>query len=96
VLGATDDQIIADYVKSDSWHHMALAGIENDSRIATLDRAKFERAPAEAMRHALRVRALCFRGARCGACPALAGRVARPWWLPVPRPTANCAADCLA
>lgn len=31
---------------------MALAGIENDSRVATLDRAKFERAPAEAMRHA--------------------------------------------
>jgi hypothetical protein len=56
LLGATDDQIVADYVKSDSWHHMALAGIENDSRIATLDRAKFERAPAEAMRHALQVR----------------------------------------
>ncbi|GBF91640.1 hypothetical protein Rsub_03944 [Raphidocelis subcapitata] len=54
VLGATEDQIVADYARSDAWHHVALAGIENDSRVAALDRAKFERAPAAAMRHALR------------------------------------------
>lgn len=54
ILGATEDQIVADYVKSDAWHHVALAGIEDDSRVAKLDRAKFERAPEEAMRHALR------------------------------------------
>ncbi|KAI8463692.1 MAG: protein-tyrosine phosphatase-like protein [Monoraphidium minutum] len=53
VLGASEEQIVADYVKSDAWHHVALAGIENDSRVAALDRAKFERAPAAAMRHAL-------------------------------------------
>lgn len=53
ILGATEDQIVADYIKSDEWHHVALAGIEDDSRVAKLDRAKFERAPAEAMRHAL-------------------------------------------
>jgi hypothetical protein len=32
---------------------VALAGIENDSRVAKLDRAKFERAPREAIVHAL-------------------------------------------
>jgi protein-tyrosine phosphatase len=53
ILGVPEDRIIADYVKSDEWHHVALAGIENDSRAAALDRAKFERAPAEAIRHAL-------------------------------------------
>lgn len=33
VLGASPDQIVADYHRSDEWHHVALAGIENDSRV---------------------------------------------------------------
>lgn len=33
LLGASDDAIVADYARSDAWHHVALAGIENDSRV---------------------------------------------------------------
>lgn len=33
---------------------VALAGIENDSRVVGLDRAKFERAPREAMLHGMK------------------------------------------
>lgn len=35
ILGATEEQIVADYIRSDEWHHVALAGIENDSRVVS-------------------------------------------------------------
>jgi hypothetical protein len=40
--------------RSDEFHQVALAGLEGDPRVTGLDRSKFERAPREAMEHALR------------------------------------------
>lgn len=53
VLGASDEEILSDYVISDKYHMVALAGIEQDPQASGLDRSKFERAPREAMEHAL-------------------------------------------
>uniref|UniRef100_A0A7S3VR57 Tyrosine specific protein phosphatases domain-containing protein n=1 Tax=Dunaliella tertiolecta TaxID=3047 RepID=A0A7S3VR57_DUNTE len=51
--GATDLQIVDDYARSDAFHAVALAGIENKPELAGLDRAAFERAPAGAMRETI-------------------------------------------
>lgn len=52
-LGASEEQILQDYVISDKYHMVALAGLEENPRVTGLDRTKFERAPREAMHHAL-------------------------------------------
>ncbi|KAF5833059.1 protein-tyrosine phosphatase-like protein [Dunaliella salina] len=51
--GATDLQVVEDYARSDAYHAVALAGIENKPELAGLDRAAFERAPAGAMRETI-------------------------------------------
>ncbi|KAG2499238.1 hypothetical protein HYH03_002817 [Edaphochlamys debaryana] len=53
VAGASEEQIVADYTRSDAFHRVALAGLEKREELAGLDRAKFERAPPEAMRATL-------------------------------------------
>lgn len=53
-VGASYDALIADYVRSDQYHMVALAGLEKHPDLKNLDRSKFERAPAEAMQHALK------------------------------------------
>lgn len=47
--GATTQQIIDDYIKSDRFHKVALAGIEDSEELRGLDKGVFERAPPEAM-----------------------------------------------
>lgn len=53
VLEASEEEILQDYVISDKYHMVALAGLEENSQVTGLDRSKFERAPREAMHHAL-------------------------------------------
>eukprot|EP00775_Hariotina_reticulata_P010394 gene10394-10552_t len=53
ILGCSEEQILQDYVRSDEFHMVALAGLEENPKVTGLDRAKFERAPREAMHHAL-------------------------------------------
>jgi protein tyrosine/serine phosphatase len=53
ILGASEEDILQDYVISDRYHMVALAGLEENPKVTGLDRAKFERAPREAMHHAL-------------------------------------------
>jgi protein tyrosine/serine phosphatase len=53
LLGATPDAVLDDYVRSDAYHMVALAGLENDPNVTGLNRAVFERAPRAAMAHAL-------------------------------------------
>ncbi|GAX79749.1 hypothetical protein CEUSTIGMA_g7190.t1 [Chlamydomonas eustigma] len=53
VAGCSDEEIVADYIKSDSFRKVALAGIENKKELRGLDFSKFEGAPAEAMEEAL-------------------------------------------
>lgn len=55
VLGASEAQVLADYVKSDAYHQVALAGLEDNPKVTGLDRQKFERAPREAMHSALQL-----------------------------------------
>ncbi|KAF8073065.1 NUDT1 [Scenedesmus sp. PABB004] len=55
VLGASEEQVLADYVLSDRWHMVALAGLEDNPKVSGLDRAAFERAPREAMHAALQM-----------------------------------------
>lgn len=47
--GATRDQILDDYIKSDEHHKVGLAGMENSAAELGLDLSVFERAPREAM-----------------------------------------------
>jgi protein tyrosine/serine phosphatase len=54
VLGASEEAILQDYVISDQFHMVALAGLEENPKVTGLDREKFERAPREAMHAALR------------------------------------------
>ena len=51
--GCSDDQILEDYIRSDSHKKVALAGIENKPELRGLDVTKFEGAPIEAMQEAL-------------------------------------------
>ncbi|PNG99408.1 Tyrosine-protein phosphatase, partial [Tetrabaena socialis] len=44
VAGASEEQIVADYTRSDAYHRVALAGLERREELAGLDRAAFERA----------------------------------------------------
>ncbi|KAF6253028.1 protein-tyrosine phosphatase-like protein [Scenedesmus sp. NREL 46B-D3] len=53
VLGASEEAILQDYVISDKFHIVALAGLEQNPKVTGLDRTKFERAPREAMHTAL-------------------------------------------
>jgi protein tyrosine/serine phosphatase len=48
--GLSEDEIVADYVRSDGVHEVALGGIEKDSDLAGMDQAVFAAAPPEAMR----------------------------------------------
>ena len=49
-LGATREQLLVDYVRSDAYHAVALGGLEKDKRLAGVDWDVFARAPATAMR----------------------------------------------
>ncbi|PNW84950.1 hypothetical protein CHLRE_03g165300v5 [Chlamydomonas reinhardtii] len=49
VAGASEQQIIEDYARSDALHRVALAGLESREELAGLDMAAFERAPPEVM-----------------------------------------------
>lgn len=49
-LGATREQLLVDYVRSDAYHAVALGGLEKDTRLAGVDWDVFARAPATAMR----------------------------------------------
>uniref|UniRef100_A0A383V676 Tyrosine specific protein phosphatases domain-containing protein n=1 Tax=Tetradesmus obliquus TaxID=3088 RepID=A0A383V676_TETOB len=53
LLGASEEAILQDYVISDQFHMVALAGLEENPKVTGLDREKFERAPREAMHAAL-------------------------------------------
>jgi len=55
--------------RSDAYHVVALAGIEEQDEMQALDKAKFERAPREAMVHAL-----AFMRDMAGAVPAYLDR----------------------
>lgn len=50
-----EEAILADYVKSDEYHMVGLAGIEDNPKATGLDRDIFERAPREAMQFALQL-----------------------------------------
>lgn len=54
VLGASEEQILLDYERSDAFHMVALAGLEGNPSATGLDREKFERAPRQAMQAAMR------------------------------------------
>ncbi|KAG2442948.1 hypothetical protein HXX76_003024 [Chlamydomonas incerta] len=49
VAGASEEQIVADYARSDAFHRVALAGLESREELAGLDMSLFERAPPEVM-----------------------------------------------
>ncbi|GFR41305.1 hypothetical protein Agub_g1981 [Astrephomene gubernaculifera] len=49
VAGASEEQIVQDYARSDAYHRVALAGLEGREELAGLDRSQFERAPREVM-----------------------------------------------
>jgi protein tyrosine/serine phosphatase len=53
VMGATEEQILKDYERSDKYHMVALAGIDKQEELQALDKSRFERAPRESMQHAL-------------------------------------------
>ncbi|GIL43325.1 hypothetical protein Vafri_1106 [Volvox africanus] len=53
VAGASEEDIVEDYTRSDAYHRVALAGLESREELAGLDRAQFERAPPEVMRATL-------------------------------------------
>ncbi|GIL99137.1 hypothetical protein Vretimale_4363 [Volvox reticuliferus] len=53
VAGASEEDIVEDYARSDAYHRVALAGLESREELAGLDRAQFERAPPEVMRATL-------------------------------------------
>ncbi|KXZ56352.1 hypothetical protein GPECTOR_1g311 [Gonium pectorale] len=53
VAGASEEEVVADYARSDAFHQVALAGLEKREELAGLDRAQFERAPPEVMRGTL-------------------------------------------
>jgi hypothetical protein len=50
-----EEEILADYVISDQYHQVGLAGLENNPKTTGLDREAFERAPREVMHSALRL-----------------------------------------
>ncbi len=52
-VGATKEQLLVDYVRSDAYHAVALGGLEKDKRLAGVDWDIFARAPATAMRRTL-------------------------------------------
>lgn len=52
---AAEEEILADYVISDQYHQVGLAGLEDNPKTTGLDRDAFERAPREAMHYALRL-----------------------------------------
>eukprot|EP00195_Chlamydomonas_chlamydogama_P013534 CAMPEP_0202890628 /NCGR_PEP_ID=MMETSP1392-20130828/968_1 /ASSEMBLY_ACC=CAM_ASM_000868 /TAXON_ID=225041 /ORGANISM="Chlamydomonas chlamydogama, Strain SAG 11-48b" /LENGTH=312 /DNA_ID=CAMNT_0049574231 /DNA_START=219 /DNA_END=1157 /DNA_ORIENTATION=- len=51
--GCPEPLIVEDYAMSDSYHRMALAGIENNPELRGLNRAVFEAAPRQAITEAL-------------------------------------------
>eukprot|EP00879_Flechtneria_rotunda_P007267 GHRR01007624.1.p1 GENE.GHRR01007624.1~~GHRR01007624.1.p1 ORF type:complete len:314 (+),score=78.04 GHRR01007624.1:841-1782(+) len=53
ILGATEEQILNDYVRSNDYGMVALAGLEENPKVTGLDKQKFEKAPREAMHYAL-------------------------------------------
>lgn len=52
--GASDQQIVEDYARSNAYHKVALAGLESREELAGLDRAAFEKAPPEVMEATLK------------------------------------------
>lgn len=52
---AAEEEILADYVISDQYHQVGLAGLEDNPKTTGLDRDAFERAPREVMHAALRL-----------------------------------------
>jgi hypothetical protein len=52
---AAEEEILTDYVISDQYHQVGLAGLEDNPKTTGLDRDAFERAPREAMHYALRL-----------------------------------------
>lgn len=55
LMGASEETILADYVRSDEYHQVGLAGLEDNPQATGLDRDTFERAPRKAMHYALRL-----------------------------------------
>ncbi|KDD72714.1 hypothetical protein H632_c2986p0, partial [Helicosporidium sp. ATCC 50920] len=53
-LGASEEDIVADYARSDDVHQMALGGIERMDDVRGMDAGIFSRAPPDAMRALLR------------------------------------------
>lgn len=52
---AAEEEILDDYVISDQYHQVGLAGLEDNPKTTGLDRDAFERAPRPAMHFALRL-----------------------------------------
>lgn len=50
-----EEDILEDYVISDQYHQVGLAGLEDNPKTTGLDRDAFERAPRQAMHYALRM-----------------------------------------
>jgi protein-tyrosine phosphatase len=50
VCGVSEDEIIADYARSDGIHKVALGGLEKMRDVQGMDEEIFSRAPPEAMR----------------------------------------------
>jgi hypothetical protein len=50
-----EEEILEDYVISDQYHQVGLAGLEDNPKTTGLDRDAFERAPRQAMHYALRL-----------------------------------------
>ena len=48
--GATEDEIVSDYTKSDGVNAVALGGLEKMKDVAGMERDLFARAPPEAMK----------------------------------------------
>ena len=85
--GASVDEIISDYIRSDGIDQIALGSMEKDKELKELDTALFSRAPAEAMRQTidyLNVRYgsirgyLDFIGFQRGSQSRLAAALAKP------------------